>query len=277
VALGSFDGRIPARQWIIRLQLAKASVEAGSAGGKEVVQYTNTGDKFTFHSGHSIMKLETLGPIESGTKPDQPLPVKRAEISVATDFLALDLARAALVVQRIKTSQAKPGLTLSTGTEPFSAEEINVQRPRAVALNLTEEERHSFAGSLPALMQFLQIVQNTPDLQPILHEVLNKPSVFDMLKHPGAGTLDFQFIGGGQSEGQEIIWPGGPHRDFALSFFALNIFGKPVLNVVLYLTTPQPPLQTSAGIVGLFAWTPGKPDKVLGMRILSASAGPTVP
>ena len=150
-----------------------------------------------------------------------------------------------------------------------------MQRPRAAALNLTADDLRSFSGSLPALKQFLDIVRLTPDLQDILFQVLDKPSLIDVVRHGADNSVNFDFQGGGHSDGQEIFWPETKHEDFGVMMFNLGVFNKPVLTVALYVTTPRPPLLVSAGIVGLVAFKP-KPDmsdKFVAVRVLSATAG----
>ena len=279
VELRSFDGRLSPSQWIIRLQLA-AQISADSLRSKpgDFTEYTNTGEKFTFDSESIGMKLESLGPIKADTRLDAPLAVKHHEISVATGFLSLDLDRAGKVIGRINgRPHAGPGLQLNFGNNPFPAEEVNVQRQRAVALKLTSADLRSLCGSLPALLQFLAIVQQTPDLQSILFQVLDKPSIIDVFRSGAQRNIGFNFQNGGPSEGQELFWPDAMHENFGFLTFNLNVFGKPVLYVVLYVTTPQPPLLASAGIVGLVACSPSKPDKVVLVRVLSATAGAVPP
>ncbi len=276
VELGPLDGKQPAAQWLVRLQLAaKLSADSAKPRSSEATQYTNTGEKFTFYSDQARMRLETLGPIKAVTKPDQRLPVKHREISVATDFLSLDLYRTALVLPRLRDSHGKLQLALRTGPKPYPAGEVNVQRPRALALNLTADDQRSFSGSLPALMQFLDIVRSTPDLQAILFQVLDKPSLIDVFRSGANDTLNFNFLGGGHADGSELFWPGAKTGDFGTLAFDLVIFQKPVLTVVLYVTTPRAPLLVSAGIVGVVAFKP-KPDmadKFVVIRVLSATAG----
>ena len=278
VQLASFDSKRPPSQWIIRLQLA-ANISTDSSQGKSnnFTEYTNTGEKFTFHFEQAGMKLETLGPIKPETRPDRLLPVRHHEISVATDFLSLDLCRAAQVIQRISSQpREKVGWTLTVSSSAFPDEEVNQQRPRAAALNLTADELRSFSGSLPALMQFLDIVRNTPDLQEILFQVLDKPSLIDVFRNGASRSIHFEFRGGsGQVNGQDIFWPDTKQQDFGVLKFDLVVFKKPVLTVVLYMTTPRPPLLVTAGIVGVVAFKP-KPDmadKFVVVRVLSAAAG----
>jgi hypothetical protein len=278
VELSSFDGKLPPAQWIIRLQLA-AKISAASAKGKtnDWTEYTNTGDKFAFHSDQTGMKLETLGPIKADAKPEEPLPVKRQEISAAADFLSLDLSRAARVIGRI-SGQPNTGNTLSlaAGPKSFPASDVKLQRPRADALHLTTDDLRSFSGSLPALMQFLDIVRNTPGLQDILYQVIDKPSLIDVFRSGASSAIDFNFLGGGAlADGQDFFWPDAKHEDFSGMMFELIVFRKPILIVALNMVTPRPPLLATAGIVGIVACKPhpDQSDKFVVVRVVSATSG----
>jgi hypothetical protein len=149
-----------------------------------------------------------------------------------------------------------------------------MQRPHAEALNLTSDDLRSFSGSVPALSQFLSIVRLTPDLQDILFQVLDKPSLIDVFRHGADSSLNFNFrLGHGAMGGQEIFWPDAKHGDFGGLMFDLEVFKKPVLRVMLFVTNPRPPLMVSAGIVGIVAFSPSKPDRFVAVRVLSATAG----
>jgi hypothetical protein len=274
VGLSSFDGRLAPRQWIIRLRLA--GLKAQAVATRDVTYYTNVGDAFVFHSAVTAMELETLGPVQADSGPGLHLDPKRRRIAVNTDFLTLNLNRTVTVLVQMKEREKKsPGLIfdLTARTEAFSPAELEAGRRGLQVFDLTAADRRSFAGSVPALAQFLDIVRNAPDLQGILMEVLDKPSVIDVLRHGAQANLAFNFIGAGPSQGRELFWKDGRDHDFGLLAFALEVFGKPALMVALYVTPPRPPLEVSAGILGLVAWSPSKPDKVVVVRVLSSRPG----
>ena len=277
VELMTLDGKQRPTQWIIQLQLAqKISTDSDDRKPYEWIEFTNTGDKFVFHSDQTTMKLESLGPIKADTKPDHPVEIKRQEIFVATDFLSLDLSRAAQVIGRVSGQPKEDNnLSLQVGPKSFPDSEVNVQRPRATALKLTSDDLRSFSGSLPALKQFLDIMRSTPDLQDILYQVLDKPSLIDVLRSGATTSINFNFLGGRHAPGREIFWPEAKHEDFSELTFELYVFKKPVLLVTLFVTTPRPPLLVSAGIVGIVAFKPKAEmsDKVVVVRVLSATAG----
>jgi len=272
VSLLSFDGSTRPTQWIIRLQLAaKPRADSPQSSTTDLTEYTNTGESITFHSDVSEMDLETLGPIPAAASPDLRLDAKRQRISVNTDFLCLDLARTARIIATIKQPTARGGL--SVRSRPFPASEVAAGRDYAAVKKLTPDDVRSFAGSAPAIDQFLNIVRSTPGLQTILFQVLDKPSIIDVFRHGASSALNINFIGGGTSDGRDMFWTDGKSTDFCSLLFNLEVFGKPALSVVLYVAPPMPPLQVSAGVVGIVALSPSRANKVVVVRVLSATPG----
>jgi hypothetical protein len=272
VSLFSFNGKRRPTQWIIHLKLTeRLGADPPQVQATDLTEYTNTGNSFTFHSDVSPMDLETLGPILEKTKPDVRLEAKRHRIFVKADFLSLNLTGAARVIAKIHESAGAGDL--SAGPHSFPADQVAAGRKFLASTKLTSDDVRSFVGSLPALGQFLDIVRSTPDLQGILLQVLDKPSIIDVFRHGSSAALHFQYLGGGGSDGRDLFWNDGTTPDFCLLFFNLEIFNKPALSVALYVTTPTPPLEVSAGVVGLVAFSPSNPDKVVAVRVVSSARG----
>jgi hypothetical protein len=123
-------------------------------------------------------------------------------------------------------------------------------------------------------MQFLDIVRNTPGLQDILYQVMDKPSLIDVFRSGASSSIDFNFLGGGAlADGQDIFWPDTQHEDFSGMWFELVVFKKPVLILALNMVTPRPPLLATAGIVGIVACKPhpDQSDKFVVVRVLSSA------
>ncbi|MGD1030514.1 MAG: hypothetical protein ABSA05_05175 [Opitutaceae bacterium] len=272
VALGSLDGKLRPSQWIIRLKrVERPPAETRKVHAKDEIIYTNTGDRFAFHTDISSMDLETLGPIPNNAKSDLQIESKRRTIYVKADFLSLDLTRAAKAIAMVSNTPEKGSIT--TGSVPYPAAEIEVGRKFLAMTKLTPDDVRSFVESEPALFQFLDIARSTPELQGILLQVLDKPSIIDVFRNGSRDNLLINFIGGGKAEGRNIFWNDGKTGDFCILLFNIVIFGKPALSVALWVVPPAPPLQVSAGVVGLIAFSPTKPNKVVGVRALSSAPG----
>jgi len=275
VSLLSLDGRLQPIQWLVRLTLKKSSA---NAEGRDFTCYTNVGDKFVYHSGVTAMSIETLGPIRSPESPGVRLAVKASDVDVSTDFLTLDLYRSGNVLfnmQQAANQQAAkgPDVVLSVGPSVFPSGAWEANKKTFASMGITSDDRRSFAGAAPALMQFMEIVQQIPDLKGILMEVLDKPSVIDVFRHGLGTSINFQIQGAGPSNGHELFWRDPARRPFGVSFFSVSIYEKPALAVALYVTSPAPPLEVSAGILSLAAWSPSKADKVVVVRVLSSAPG----
>jgi hypothetical protein len=198
---------------------------------------------------------------------------------VSTDFLTLDLYRSGNVLfdmqQAANEQKAKgPDVVLFVGPNVFPSGAWEANRKTFASLGITSDDRRSFAGAAPALMQFMQIVQQIPDLKGILMEVLDKPSVIDFLRHGMDASIFFQIQGAGPSSGHDLFWKDPAVRPFGVSVFSVSVYEKPDLKVALYVTPPMPPLEVSAGILSVVAWSPSKKDKVVVVRILSSAPGP---
>jgi hypothetical protein len=276
VQLASLKGDVTPRQWVVRLRMA-----AGTAGGshvkKDLTYFTNSGDMFVFHSVVVPMDLETLGPVDPDTEVAADIAPRRGHAQAYADFLTLNLRRSAGVIEKLSAQNAEkkgPDYDISAGPKPYPKAETEATRTNSEAIGINVDDRRSFTGSLPALAQFFEIVRGTPDLQKILLEVVEMPSLIDALRHGGREDIDFEFLGAGPAAIKTLFW--GEHGDGEASalLFNIRVFGKPVLMVALIVTDPAPPLEASAGILAAVALAPTKPNKYVAVRIFSSQGGP---
>ena len=124
-------------------------------------------------------------------------------------------------------------------------------------------------GFFPALAAFLQGIQDTPGLREILWDLIEKPSVWSIVKNRGRVDLTMNFDGKGVAALERPSWvPAGSALYHLSPTLALN--NQPALHCWLFVTAPRPPLLTTAGIVGIVASPPSSNDKRLDIRILAA-------
>ncbi|HEY1792879.1 MAG TPA: hypothetical protein VGG34_08165 [Opitutaceae bacterium] len=269
VCLGPMGG--PAsRQWVVRFRMAQAAGAKSSSG----TFYTTAGDVFTFPSARAAMDVRIVGPVPTGDG-GGPAALEDERVLVSSDFLRLDLTRAARVLQRMHGAGKPPGLHLTVAPEPERNADAPSVRAAFERLGIGEGDRRSFAGALPALAEFFTAAERTPGLSDILFRVVRMPSLFTVLRHGGEPGLSVRFIGGGAAGEKAAFWRGGRDPSLCTLSFVVEAFGGPVLDVVLYAVPPAPPYEATAGIVGAAAYSPGARDKVLVMRVLLAS--PAVP
>ncbi len=258
----------PPTQWLLRVAMADAGDAA--APGRDTTLYTSVGDAFTFHSAApATMDLDILGPVVPG----QAVGAHRHRVAASPDFLMLDLGRAAEAMRHIhEAAHTVPGTGHSFGASPrpFPPAEVAANQAYLAPFHLTVEERRSFAGSIPALTEFLNLVQGTPGLEDILLQVLEKPSLLDVMRHGLHPDFNFLFR---QAVPVALGDPSGAQGDRLPAghgiLIDLQLYGKPVLKVALVVTAPRPPLEVSAGIIGVVAWGPDHPEKAVVIRVLA--------
>jgi hypothetical protein len=259
----------PPTQWLLRVAMADAGNAA--AAGRDRTLYTSVGDAFVFHSAApAAMDLDILGPVVAG----QAVGAHRHRVAASPDYLMLDLGRAAEAMHHIhEAAHTVPGTNHSFGASPrpFPPAQVAANQAYMAPFHLTVEERRSFAGSIPALTEFLNLVQATPGLQDILLQVLEQPSVLDVMRHGLHPDFNFQFR---QAVPVALGDPSGALGDRLPAghgiLIDLQLYGKPVLTVALVVTAPRPPLEVSAGIIGVVAWGPNHPDKAVVIRALAS-------
>jgi hypothetical protein len=255
----------PTKQWLLRVQMAEAAGPA--SGSRDVTLYTSVGDAFVFHSAATAaMDLDIIGPVVAG----QPYGAHRHRVAASPDFLGLDLDRAGGTMQRL----GKVGQIGASG-QPFPAAAVAAARGNLEQLGLSEADRRSFAGSLPALTEFFNLVRGTAGLEAILLQVIEKPSVLDVMHHGIHPDFNFEFTYAQSIRLQDLSGasPSEP-RPGHLIIVDLQFYGKSVLTVALVVTAPQAPLEATAGIVGLVAWGPKHPERAVVVRTLATRFAP---
>jgi len=152
---------------------------------------------------------------------------------------------------------------------PFNDAEVKAGRQLAEAVKLTSQEERALAGSGPALMSYFSIIQRTSDLEEILLKILEKPSLWSMLRRGGI-SVSFRTQSKLITPADSTSWglPAGQPAYYIPVVLELN--GQPALNITLVVTAPQPPLLACGGIVGLLAERPGDRENLLTMRVVSA-------
>ncbi|HVU33576.1 MAG TPA: hypothetical protein VHE61_09090 [Opitutaceae bacterium] len=188
------------------------------------------------------LDIRTVGPVRSGQK--NPPEEKRARTLIGPDMLGIGLDTAA---QAFLTAQSNPSKT----TDP-------------------ELERAAL-GFAPALMAFFQAVQNTPGLKDILWTVVDKPSVWSFVRTRG------MLEAGLNAKQAAIVTPPDDHFCGQLVHridIDLVLNRKPALDCAFFVTTPRPPLLTTAGVVRIVAHPPTAPDTTLDVRLVATHLAP---
>jgi hypothetical protein len=277
VSYGSLAERVIPTQWFIRLSMAAPG--GGPAGGGDLILYSTQGDAFAFHSGtKATIDVDLLGPAGGPNALRAAGPTRR-RVQASPDFLMLEVSRATAAIHRIraqiKDRPASERGNFGIASAPFPAAEVERDRRQLEPYHLTVDDRRSFAGMVPAFAEFLGIVRNTPGLQEILWQVLERPSVFDLIRHLGNENPDFTVDNAEAVDSEDLFGPDPARRQPAqLMVVTLDFSGKPVLRIGLLAVAPRPPLEVTAGVLAAAAWGPSHPERVVVVRVVSAGTGP---
>lgn len=240
------------KQWLTRFEVSpmteKERGEAGKAGQVLTLTASET-RKYEFDlTANVALDILAAGPFVEGEKP--PVKGKQARTLISSELLGLGLDEACRMLVSRKAVDASS---------------------KSPAPAWSEEEQRTFLGSVPALVAFVQGVQSTPGLAEILWAVMEKPSVWSLIKNRG-------HIGVGINLGDAVVieprtWT-LPGRSLFGMDVNLAINAQPAVWLLLVVTAPRPPLVTTAGIVGILARPPGKTDKRMDLQLIAAGRAP---
>jgi hypothetical protein len=165
--------------------------------------------------------------------------------------------------------QYKP-VSLWSRTSPVPVQEIRLYKPIAAKLGRTPEDERLFVGGLVSLQSFYEIARGEPVLREIAMTVINKPSVWSMAKAAfGAGPNTQFFL----NDTLCRIRPAefgllDPGLETYQVPFEMSLQGTTLVNCFIAVTRPVPPLDVSAGIIGLVAFHPKDIRKVIELKLL---------
>jgi hypothetical protein len=259
------------RQWLVYLEVVPPNAEErAQKPAPSMVLYSSFGGTQECVSVPAFVVVRTLGPFAESAKVGKPgkAPEKTARFALNKGFLSLGLHHAAAAFHRFQQGPTRG--TWSVGHKPFSGDEIAKGRELATRLQFTPEQERGLIGSIPALMSYFEVVQNSPGLSDIFFNVVDLPSAWSILRNRGIKSVGILFARKGLMQTSAALWD-LPESASAYHFpIDLHLNDHPALNLTFVVTSPQPPLLASAGVVGLLAEKPDDPEKYLTLRILSA-------
>ena len=264
------------RQWLIYLKVvAPTASEQAAKPPDPMVLYTSFGNKLQFESAPAYVAMRVLGPfVEAGGRKKPPkVEDKSTRFSVNKGFLGLGLDRGAAVDYRIHhVKDVTLHGSFQMSGSPFNADQIARGRKLVEAYHITPDEERAWAGSIPALLSYFEILQETPGLSDVVFKVVELPSIWSLLRHGGISAgIDFR------SEriepARSAVCPVSSPAYFLPMGLAIN--NRPALEVTLLVTEPEPPLLACGGIVGLVAENPKEPHTYVALRVISARHGLT--
>jgi hypothetical protein len=259
------------RQWLIHFQVSPDRTNSAphSRERPEVI-YSSTGLKFKFLSTNRSMSLRTLGPFQSvGGKPKKGKTQDlKAEAVVNEGFLALGLNRAAAAIERVVPSKGSGDLFWFSQSPPTPGQTTK-GKALAEALGITAEDERALCAAGPALMSYLMLTQNSPGLQDIYYALMDWGSVWSVLSNGGVRNVNLAFQSRRVHKADETLWnlPRGVGVHYLPVQLEMN--KRPVLEITLVVTDPNPSFLMSGGIIALMAVKPGDDHILLTLRLLN--------
>lgn len=263
-------------QWLLHVQaVPPLKTEKPAALPPPLVMYCDLGTTQAFQSLPAFATLRTLGPysdtaLKPGTSKSRGDAVR---VALNAGWLGLGLDQAAVAVMRVK--QAKEHGNFGFRESPYSESEIQKNLHSTNSIHFSPAEQRALAGTLPAMMSYFGTVQNTPDLEPILYKLVEKPSLWSYLAH---GVLvNFSINPEKLGTADPVKWglaAGAPAYYLPI---VLSLNNRPALNVTFVVTAPRPPLLLCSGVVGLIAERPGDNNTRLIFRVISAHCAGAAP
>lgn len=235
-------------------------VEAGAPGTNSsnrpmVVHMFNR--KMSFPSKPVPATLRMLGPFAVSNSAKLKSRDQSDKFNLNETFLGLGLQRAAEVMWKHnqQTNSAAP------------------PRRRMEDMKLTPQEQEAVAGSIPALMSYFDIVQNTDGLENLLMKLIKLPSVWSMVRHLGVTAV--LYSENDARPANPADWDLPPHAAVYYLPFTLLLNGQPSVKITFVVTAPNPPRLVCGGVVGLLAERVGDNDTYMTMRVISAKCKPS--
>ncbi|MES2693184.1 MAG: hypothetical protein V4773_06900 [Verrucomicrobiota bacterium] len=265
------EGNKISRQWVLQVTAVEMTAEeqAMKPPGVETM-YASTGAVSRFESTRQALALRLIGPFASDAKPGAKAPPdNRARTLIKADFLALGMDRMAAALMKLGSANLNYGMS----NNPFPPARVAEDKPVAEALGLSAADEQAFAGFMPAMMSFFDVVQKTPGLREILFEMVNKVSLGWTVISSG-GNLDPSFNADAEDVKVEDIRPWSlPVADGYRLPVKVSLNRKPALTCTFIVTTPKPPLLACAGVLELVVEQAEKKQRQLFIRVLAARNG----
>ena len=263
------------KQWLVRLETDDLTQkERAMKPLPEDVMYTSTGLELHYTNTRTALLVELIGPFSTGST-RQPGAPEQARALVSREYLDLGIAqycRSALQITKRKQAAGITDDSYSGSYSMPSAEVVARGKQAAAAYGLTpEEERLTFSVYF-ALRTFFGAASEIPGNQHVLEQVIQKPSVWSVIRHLGvvvrlnSDDESVQVAPEGKAAVQQPVY---------LLPVLLAMNDTPAVKANLAVSEPLPPLQASAGILAICAEHPKAADRRLFIRMLSARRAAT--
>jgi hypothetical protein len=268
------------KQWVLVAETADLTEkEAAMPPLKGFHVFTSTGQEVNLGGRRAAIEMTLIGPVtkreadRGEVKPE----VKRRRLLVKADYLSLGFDAGSEAVIGLRSEESRQAITAGfatrMGSKPFPVDVVQKNQALAQQIGFTPEREQAYWGSVPVLLEFVNIVVKTPGLQDILKEVLDV-SWWSILSSGGKAKPHIRVIGrhvrklneGGPSIVEQYMFP-----------FVLEVNDKPAMASFLIVTKPKAPLATTGGVIGIQAGRPYDNNPQLTIRLIATACRDAAP
>ncbi len=284
--IGTTEGGVT-HQWLMQLRRSAATAaEERAVQSPDITKYLSWGPIITFKSKIEALEIWLAGPVEAPSSLPGPGPsakTRRMRVCVPGDYLRLGLDDTARIImhieQRARETQQEH-LALNFGQiyamdSPIRARNIGYAKPVADQIGISPEMARAWIGGTVALETFYDTIEHVRPLRRIAYVAIERPPLWKLALLV-VGTQFKTALGNGQTH---PIDPGAlgliPVKLECFSIpFEIRFGNDPLVVGALAVTAPSPPLDVSAGILGLLAVNPKDHRRMVQVVLISAQQGP---
>lgn len=268
------------KQWVLVAETADLTdKEAQLPPLKGFHVYTSTGNEVNLGGRRAAIEMTLIGPVtkREADKGEVRPEVKRRRLLLNADYLSLGFDAGCEAILGLRTENARQaiaaGFATRMGARPFPPEIAKANQALAQQAGFTPERERAYWGSVPALLEFINLVVKTPGLQDILREVIDV-SWWSLLSNGGKAKPHIQMIG-------RLVARLDPGQQTALQQYALPFVlllnDQPAMASQLIVTPPNAPLGTTGGVIGIQAGRPYADNPQLTVRLIATRCRDAAP
>jgi hypothetical protein len=281
--IGTLSGQ-RRQQWLLQVKRGTATPgELARHKQRDVTEYLSWGSKVTFQSDAEALDLWLAGPVDAtdGHASMAPPQTHAARVFVPSGYMRLGLdnsVRALMFlagrVHALQTEDPKfKEASLYALAHPVPAEHVAQAKPFGDRIGMSPELERAWAGGYVALQSFYTCVESVDALQDIAGVAVQRPSLWKLAR---LATGTSFAVGFGEPIRLDPIPPAllsVGHETFQLPY-AFSLGRDHLVDGVMAVTSPTPPLDVCAGIIAFMAVHPSHPDRVVEAIAISATGTP---
>ncbi len=277
------------KQWLVVLERGVATAKEREAHRpKKSTRYLPWGSSVVFESEADAIDLWIAGPVAahpqnpSATRPASAPKIRRTRVYLPKTILQMgldDTVRAQRFIHRRIDEIKRDDPTFNadhifTLHKPLPPETIDWAKPRAERMGMTPEIERTWVGGWVALQSLYECLEDQADLRKIVEIAFDKPPVWRLAKM-AFGTVFHMGIDGVNSSSLDPARAGLPPLTLECfqTPFLFSFDKKAVVQGVLVVTQPKPPLDLSAGIIGALAIHPKDGTRMVQASVISVLRG----